>query len=251
MSNVDDTFKNALEGYTELPNPELWDRISAAVDEHGTGGSETGHSEQSTAKEEAPSRRTGLFVVWRKQLLATASAAATIALLWTVSWTPTPSYDSRELRDISGVSDERSTQDGVWSPIKAALEAQETEQVVQVEVPETVVKQRPLAPRWEARLEDHEVELAMSEELLQLDIVRSEFIQEQTKVEVNFVPTETKYYADATPGKVSRVLGTGAKTVGENMAKIIGKGYLNWETAKVSVNHTLATIQSRKTPKNK
>jgi len=107
-----------------------------------------------------------------------------------------------------------------------------------------------MAPHWEARLAEYEAEMAVNETLLALDVVRSELVQEPVKVEVNFTPTENAFYAEAPAGILSKTLGGGAKALGQNVAKIIGKGYLNWESAKVSVNQTLATLSTKRTSKN-
>lgn len=111
-------------------------------------------------------------------------------------------------------------------------------------------KKRAMVPHWEARLAAYEAEMAVNETLLALDVVRSELVQEPVKVEVNFVPAENAFYAEAPAGILSKTLGRGAKTLGQNVAKIIGKGYLNWESAKVSVNKTLATLSTKRTSKN-
>jgi hypothetical protein len=253
VSNVDDTFKNALEGYTELPNPELWEGISAAVDAE-------------RARVTAPAQKRGLVVVWRKTLLAVASVAAVIALVWTVGLAPSTSYDPRELQKTIESGEDLSTEGGVWSPVEALLEAQEIQKTVLDEVlkagteesgikaPGTVAvherKKRVMAPHWEARLAEYEAEMAVNETLLALDVVRSELVQEPVKVEVNFTPTENAFYAEAPAGILSKTLGGGAKALGQNVAKIIGKGYLNWESAKVSVNQTLATLSTKRTSKN-
>lgn len=252
MSDLDHKFKQTLEGYTELPSPELWDRISAAVDEQN--GPQQGGED--TAEVLEPKKKGGLIVVWRKQLLAAASAAAAIALLWTVSWTPTPTYDGRELRLPTDVESDISATEGLFSPVQEVLENKGTETTVDnksvaAAAPKKVL---PVAPRWEARLEEQEAEMAMNEDLLMLDAVRSELVQEPVKVILDFVPAPEKeeiYYASTQePGKIGQVVGQNAKNLGTGVAKIIGKGYLNWEQAKLSVNNTLATLNTKKTPKN-
>lgn len=253
MSDLDHKFKQALEGYTELPSPELWDRISAAVDEQS--GPQQG-GEEAPAEVPAPKKKGGLIVVWRKQLLSAASAAAAIALLWTLSSTPTPSYDSRELRLPTDVESDLTDAESMFSPVEEALENMSTETVVDSKSVAAVAPKKvlPVAPRWEARLEEQEAEMALNEDLLTLDAVRSELVQEPVKVILDFVPTpekeETYYASTEEPGRIGQVVGQNAKNLGTGVAKIIGKGYLNWEQAKLSVNNTLATLNTKKTPKN-
>ena len=255
MSNLDHKFKEALEGYTELPSPELWDKISAAVDEHND---QNGSGELTEEPVAAPKKK-ALVVVWRKQFLAIASAAATIALLWTLIWEPTPEYNHRAPFNGAPTETDLSSTGTIWSPIEETLKkpatatepSNATGNATEVAAVTTPAKS-PLAPRWEERLEEHELELALEDDLMELEIVRSEFIQSPVKVIVEFELEEANYYArKEETGKISKIVGEGAKNFGQNMAKIIGKGYLNWESAKVSVNHTLASISTRKTPKNK
>jgi hypothetical protein len=102
-------------------------------------------------------------------------------------------------------------------------------------------------------LEADEAEIALNDELLPLVRIQSEWIQEPIKVHVVFTnKSSLERVATITPVQekslLSKTAGATARIMGTNIAKLVGNGTVNWETAKIKYNK-LALRNKSKTPK--
>lgn len=243
MSDLDKKFQDALADYTSLPNPGHWDRLEKALD----------------AEQGAPVMvpvRGGASL--RRWMWSAASVAIVATLLWNVPTTTTSTYIPRTWPALD------SDQDVAPSPNQDELPEYGAGDVAATEVPATqtpveitttpvkTTSKGPLrsAPKWEARLEEYELASTMEAELLPLEAIRSEWVQEPVKVIVEFNEPQYAQVAMPEPTTVQRLAGATARTVGTNLAKFVGKGLINWEVARTSVNERLASTSTTKTPKN-
>lgn len=247
MSDLDKKFQDALADYTSLPNPGHWERFEKALD----------------AEQGAPVMvpvRGGATL--RRWMWSAASVAIVATLLWNLP-TETSTYTPRTWPTLESEKDvapspnqdelpEYGAGDVAAVEVPAAeTRAVETPKSGGSSTPSTSTTNRPMrsAPKWEARLEEYELAHSLEAEILPLDAIRSEWIQEPVRVIVEF--NEPQYAQVTMPESttVQRLAGATARTVGTNLAKIVGKGLINWEAARTSVNERWASSSPSKTPK--
>ena len=251
MNELDNKFKNALQDYTELPAPAIWDRIEAALDEQAG----------EVRSEAAPAQpATGLRVVFRKRVVAWGSMAATLALLITTVWpeasiepviiepetvqetptTPRPVLTPKE--ELPGSVLETSTATTTPNEVaattpKSAPTPNPSRIVVPVEAPNALPAKNTalrLTPAMERNLS--------------LAPVAGPYVPERTpKSPVSpFLRPSTDNIASATDGLLSNALGKTARRISETTGQVMLDGVVNWERARTSVNQTLANINLSK-----
>ena len=232
MNDLDNKFKQGLEDFTSLPSPAVWESIEASLD--------------------AAQGKKAAKVVPMWGWASTAVASIALALLLLPFSTPTP-YNPRT---------EPTQQENVSAPspnlvdfYELAVEEPTPEVLPENNTPvSTPAKLRKLSPAWENALEEQELELALETDFLPFDRVQAEWIQEPVKVIIDFKDAQvTDNLAEITAPNESTLLekttGAAARLVGENIARLVGQGTVNWEVAKSRYNR-LATVNRSTTPKN-
>ena len=232
MNDLDNKFKQGLEDFTSLPSPAVWENIEAALD----------------AEQGKKAARVVPMWGWA----STAVASIALALLLLPFSTPTP-YNPRteptQNEEISAPSP------NLVDFYELAVEEPSLEVLPENNTPvSTPAKRRKLSPAWENALEEQELELAVEADFLPFDRVQAEWIQEPVKVIIDFKDAQvTDNLAEvSTPNEstlLEKTTGAAARLVGENIARLVGQGTVNWEVAKSRYNR-MATVNRSTTPKN-
>lgn len=232
MNDLDNKFKQGLEDFTSLPSPAVWENIEAALDA------------------EQGKKATKVVPMWGWASTAVASIALALLLLPFSTPTPyTPRTEPTQLEEISAPSP------NLVDFSELAVEEPTPEVLPTNNTPVTSpVKRLSVSQRWEQALEEQELELALETDFQPFDRVQSEWIQEPVRVIVDFKDAQvTDNLAEVSTSNQSTILekttGAAARLVGENIARLVGQGTVNWEIAKSRYNR-LATVNKSTTPKN-
>lgn len=232
MNGLDNKFKQGLEDYTSLPSPAVWENIEAALDA------------------EQGKKATRVVTMWGWASTAVASVALALLLLPFSSPTPyNPRTEPTQTEEISAPSP------SLADFFELAVEEPTPEVFPENNAPKaTPAKHRKLSPAWENALEEEELELAVEADFLPFDRVQAEWIQEPVKVIIDYKDAQvTDNLAEVSTLNESTLLekttGAAARLVGENIARLVGQGVVNWEVAKSRYNK-MATVGKSTTPKN-
>lgn len=232
MNDLDNKFKQGLEDFTSLPSPAVWENIEAALDA------------------EQGKKATKVVPMWG--WAGTAVASIALALLLLPFSTPTP-YNPRteptQLEESSAPSPNLVdfSELAVEEPTPEVLPENKT-------LISTPAKRRKPLPAWENALEEHEMDLVLETDFQPFDRVQSEWIQEPVKVIINFkdvlvIDNLAEVGAPNETTVLRKTTGAAARLVGENIARLVGQGTINWEVAK-SRYTKLAAVNRSITPKN-
>jgi hypothetical protein len=228
MNKLDNRFKDGLEDFTSLPSPAVWDAIEASLNDSSRGIKQTVSPHWRWISGAVASIALALFFLPIKQ-----------AAVYFPRTAPTPneklSAPTPSLVDFSELAVEELSSKGTKEPVSV----------------------NPLTQyslfAWEKNLEADEAEIALNDELLPLVRIQSEWIHEPVKVHVVFTnKSSLERVATITPVQekslLSKTAGATARIMGTNIAKFVGNGTVNWETAKIKYNK-LALSNKSKTPK--
>ena len=229
MNKLDNRFKNGLEDFTSLPSPAVWEAVEAGLNGSSRGKKQT------------------VFPHWQWIIGAVASIALILFFLPTKQ--PAVYFPRTATTPTETLS----------APTPRLIDFSEfaVEQVLSKSIKEPVSKYPLTSPflfPWEMNLEADEVEIAINDELLPLVRIQSEWIQEPVKVRVVFTNKSSQERLPTIPpvqekSLLSKTAGATARMMGTNIAKLVGNGTVNWETAKIKYNK-LALSNKSKTPKN-
>lgn len=248
MNELDDKFKQALEGYTELPSPQVWDRISAALDEEAT----------ATAAPAQPAMR----VSFRRRWIAVASIAATLALVVTTWWPTQPAIDKlRDSQIVVPSAPELAPEENNVSAVETTPTKDVPEELLAVQTPakSSATPLQPTSTREAAQLltglgaKGAVIDLAEAQwDLATVDAPETQHEPALDDAPALWIARENiSQWAAASTDKIGHWMGKSARQMTETTAKTVGKGVYNWELAKQNVNQTLATILiKQKTPNN-
>ena len=228
MNKLDNRFKDGLEGFTSLPSPAVWESIEASLDGSSVGKKQT------------------IFPHWRW----ISGAVASIALVFFFIPTKQPAvYFPRTATTPN---------EPLSDPVSGLIDLNElaVEEILSKGTKEPVTENpltRSTLFAWEKNLEADEAEITLNDELLPLVRIQSEWIHEPVKVHVVFTnKSSLERVATITPVQekslLSKTAGATARIMGTNIAKFVGNGTINWETAKIKYNK-LALSNKSKTPK--
>ena len=228
MNKLDNRFKDGLEDFTSLPSPAVWEAVEAGLNGSSRGKKQT------------------VFPHW--QWISGAVASIALILFFLPTKQPAVYFPRTATTPNETLS----------APTPRLIDFSEfaVEQVLSNNIKEPVSKYPLTSPflfPWEKNLEADEVEIAINDELLPLVRIQSEWIQEPVKVHVVFTNKSSQERLATIPpvqekSLLSKTAGATARMMGTNIAKLVGNGTVNWETAKIKYNK-LALSNKSKTPK--
>ncbi|MEY2963412.1 MAG: hypothetical protein RL754_673 [Bacteroidota bacterium] len=259
MQELDDKFKRALEGYTELPNPAVWDKIGAALD-----AAEAEKTAPTAAAEAGQRSQARMTVVYRRAMVAAISVAAVFALVFTVLWPTVVTTVDPVGSEVAGPDADAGLPLMIAPVIEEGVDVVENDLIE--ENTELLAAQTPVK-RSATPAENTTREAATPLHGLRL---KSAAIETPEALAWNALPAFEGYEAQAGAArkndsqrkwtesalnvsdlaavgteKIGHWMGKSARQVTETTAKTVSVGVYNWELAKINLNQTLATINKK------